>query len=171
MERLRDFIITLPTNGRSLTDVHILTEEFALCSVPRFGILQGGWSFLPPPNFPMCHNPEKKQSPKLATLWNDKVQDLPPQKNGRVPNSGDIRGGKFWTLQFFGGGKSWTLSLQRVASSGFWHIGKFGGGKKDQPPCMKNCKTMTSFVALRRPKNDYLKILRMTSFRFCVVIS
>ena len=31
MERLHDFIITLLTNGRSLADVHILTEEFALC--------------------------------------------------------------------------------------------------------------------------------------------
>jgi hypothetical protein len=31
--------------------------------------------------------------------------------------------------------------------------------------------TMTSFVALRRPNNDLLKVLRMTSFRFCVVLS
>ena len=31
MERLRDFIITLLTNEMSLTDFHILTEEFALC--------------------------------------------------------------------------------------------------------------------------------------------
>ena len=31
MEKLRDFIIVLLTNGMSLTDVHILTEEFALC--------------------------------------------------------------------------------------------------------------------------------------------
>ena len=31
MERLRDFIITLLTNGMSLTDVNILTEELALC--------------------------------------------------------------------------------------------------------------------------------------------
>ena len=31
MERLHDFIITLLTNGMSLTDVHILTEEFAFC--------------------------------------------------------------------------------------------------------------------------------------------
>ena len=31
MERLRDFIKTLLTNGMSLTDVHILTEVFALC--------------------------------------------------------------------------------------------------------------------------------------------
>ena len=30
IERLRDFIITLLTNGMSLTDVHILSEEFAL---------------------------------------------------------------------------------------------------------------------------------------------
>ena len=30
MERLRDFIITLLTNGMSLTDFHILTQEFSL---------------------------------------------------------------------------------------------------------------------------------------------
>ena len=31
MERLHDFIITLLTNGMSLTDFHIFTEDFALC--------------------------------------------------------------------------------------------------------------------------------------------
>ena len=31
--------------------------------------------------------------------------------------------------------------------------------------------TMTSFVALRRPNDDLLKVLRMTSFWFCVVLS
>ena len=31
VEMLRAFIITLLTNGMSLTDVHILTEEFAFC--------------------------------------------------------------------------------------------------------------------------------------------
>ena len=31
IERLRDVIITLLRNGLSLTDVHILTEECALC--------------------------------------------------------------------------------------------------------------------------------------------
>ena len=31
--------------------------------------------------------------------------------------------------------------------------------------------TITSFVALRRPNNDHLKVLRMTRFRFCVVLS
>ena len=31
VERLRDFIITLLTNGMSSTDNHILTEEFTLC--------------------------------------------------------------------------------------------------------------------------------------------
>ena len=30
MERFRDFIITLLTNGMSLTDFHILTQEFSL---------------------------------------------------------------------------------------------------------------------------------------------
>ena len=31
--------------------------------------------------------------------------------------------------------------------------------------------TMTSFVALRRLKDDLLKVLRMTSFTLCVVLS
>ena len=31
MERLRDFIITLLKKGLSLTDVHIITEDFGLC--------------------------------------------------------------------------------------------------------------------------------------------
>ena len=31
--------------------------------------------------------------------------------------------------------------------------------------------TMTSFFALRRPNDDNLKVLGMTSFRFCVVLS
>ena len=30
---------------------------------------------------------------------------------------------------------------------------------------------MTSFVALRRPNDDHLKVLGMTNFRFCVVLS
>ena len=34
-----------------------------------------------------------------------------------------------------------------------------------------NDLTMTSFVALRRPNDDHFKVLRMTSFRFCVVLS
>jgi len=31
--------------------------------------------------------------------------------------------------------------------------------------------TMTRFVALRRPNDDLLKVLGMTSFMFCVVLS
>ena len=31
LERLRDVIITLLTNGMFLTDIHILTEELAWC--------------------------------------------------------------------------------------------------------------------------------------------
>ena len=34
-----------------------------------------------------------------------------------------------------------------------------------------NDLTLTSFVALRRPYNLHLKVLRMNSFRFCVVLS
>ena len=37
------------------------------------------------------------------------------------------------------GGKSWTQSFQRVASSGllfFQDSGTFGGGKKDGSPCI-----------------------------------
>ena len=30
---------------------------------------------------------------------------------------------------------------------------------------------MTSFVALRRPNDDYLKVSRTTSFTLCVVLS
>ena len=47
------------------------------------------------------------------------------------------------TLPFFGGGKSWTQPLtgggqfRSLFFSGFGHIGKFGGGKKDQTPCIR----------------------------------
>ena len=37
--------------------------------------MQGDPSFLPPSNFPMCQNPEKKQSPELATLKLARVGD------------------------------------------------------------------------------------------------
>ena len=93
------------------------------------------------PKFPYVPESRKKKSPELATLWNDKVHDLPPPKNGRVQTLPPLKSPQLATLPFFGGDKSWTLSFQRVASSGpvfsgFWHIGTFGGGKKDQPPCM-----------------------------------
>ena len=80
-------------------------------------IIQGGPLFLPPPNFPMCQNGEKQQSPELATPSNDRVQSLPPPKIGRVHNFGEFRGGKFWILPFSEGDKFWTLSFEGVPSS------------------------------------------------------
>ena len=76
-------------------------------------LMWGVWSFLPPPNFPMCQNPEKKHH-ELATLWNDQVQDLPPQKNGRVQNLPPLNSPQLGTLPFFGG---WQV-LNLVISEG-----------------------------------------------------
>ena len=39
----------------------------------------------------------RKQKTELATLWNDRVQNLPPQKNYRVQNLSEFRGGELWT--------------------------------------------------------------------------
>ena len=48
---------------------------------------------------PSCH-------PKISLCARiqkkNRFQDLPPPKNGRVPNSGKFRGGKSWTLPFLG---------------------------------------------------------------------
>ena len=86
----------------------------------------------------ICQNPE--ESPELATPG--RVQHLPPPKNAIVQNSPPLNSPNLGTLPYFGGGKSWTLPfLLRVVihfrgwpvqDSGFWHIGKFGGGKKDE---------------------------------------
>ena len=53
----------------------------------------------------MCQNPEKNEITKPRTCHppkNSKVHNLPPPKIGRVPNSVQFRGGKFWTLPFLG---------------------------------------------------------------------
>ena len=83
-------------------------------------MVQGVSLFLPPPNFPMCKNGEKKQSPELATPKNGRVHNLPP-----------LNSPKFMTLPFFGSGKLWTLSFLECGQfmtllfcSPFWHIGK-----------------------------------------------
>jgi len=47
----------------------------------------------------------KNNSPELATPANNRVQNLPPLKIGRVQNFGEFRGGKSWTLPFFVGGE------------------------------------------------------------------
>ena len=77
---------------------------------------------------------KKKQSPELATPKKWQSPGLATPKFTRI---GDCA--------IFGGGKSWTIlgHFLGVASSrlcffffGFCHMGKFGGGKKDQTPCM-----------------------------------
>ena len=79
-----------------------------------FQYIQGVSSFLPPPNFFMRQNPEKKQS---------------PEPNGKVPSSSEFRVVASSGLPSFGGGKSWTgLPVQDSVFFGFWHIGKFWGG-------------------------------------------
>ena len=92
-------------------------------------VKQGGKLFLPPPNFPMCQNGEKQQSPELATPSNGRVQDLPPSKNGRVQDLPPLNSPKFWTLPFFGGGKFLTIiseggQFRTLFFLLFWHIGK-----------------------------------------------
>ena len=105
-----------------------------------FTVLQGVWSFLPPLIFPMCQNPEKIESwtghplkrliPTLATPKKWQSPELATLKLTRVGDSAIFGGGKSWTYVISERGQFRTLFF-----SGFWHIGKFGGGKKDQTPC------------------------------------
>ena len=77
----------------------------------------------------MCQNPEKKshklatpqkwQSPRLAT----------PKKMAESPTLVSLGVASPGLCHFFG-----------VASLDFRHIGKFGGGKKDQTPCSKHSR-------------------------------
>ena len=71
--------------------------------------LRGGWSFLPPPNFPMCQNPEKNRVLNWPPSEMTKSRTCHPKKMEESP----------------------ILVTLGVASSG-----KFGSGKKDQPPCI-----------------------------------
>ena len=101
--------------------------------------VQGVWSFLLPPNLPMCHNSEKKTESWTGHPLKWLSPELATPELTRVEGSAIFWGDKSWTLPFFGGGKSWTLSFQRVSSPGlcfFSGFGKFRGGKKDQTPCM-----------------------------------
>ena len=66
---------------------------------------------------------------------------MPPPKNGRVHNLSSLNSPKFWTLPFFGGGPFWTLSFQRVASSGLCFFSilaqrKLRGGKNSGTSCI-----------------------------------
>ena len=64
-----------------------------------------------------CHL-KKWQSPELATLKLTRVGDSAIFWGWQVMDIVISEGGQFRALFF----------------SGFWHIGKIGGGKKDQPP-------------------------------------
>ena len=71
----------------------------------------------------MCQNPEEKNKvlnwpPSEVTRSRTchpkkmaKSSICHPQKMA-VSNTGEFRGGKFWSLPFFGGGKSWTWLFQ-----------------------------------------------------------
>ena len=66
-------------------------------------------TILATPKFP-CARIQKKKSPELATLYNDRVQDLPPPKIGRVQNLGEFVA------------SSGLCPFLRVASSGLCHL-------------------------------------------------
>ena len=107
----------------------------------KIKVVQGVWSFLPPPNFPMCQNPEKK-SPKLASPKKWQSPGLATPKLTRVGDS-DI----FWGWQVLDSAIFWGGQFRTLFFSGFWHIGKLGGGKKDQTPCMFSCPTIGQWVS------------------------
>ena len=86
------------------------TGSLILLAIPKFEWIQKKTS-----------NPLKWLSLGLTTPQKDRVYELPPTKKGRVPNTGEFRGGKFWTLPFF-----WNLAHR-----------KFGVGKKDQTLCIR----------------------------------
>ena len=68
--------------------------------LPFQHFIQGVLSFLPPPNFPMCH-PQKWQSP-----------DLPTPKITESRNLVSLGVTLYYTI--FGGGKLWTLPFQKT---------------------------------------------------------
>ena len=70
---------------------------------------------------------------------------MPPPKNDRVPNFGEFRGGKSWTLPIFGGGQFGTLL----------DSGTFGGGKKDQTPCKSPYRSCLSNLIPARYDHDH----------------
>ena len=77
------------------------------------------------PKFPYVPESRKKRSPKLATPWNDLSPRFATPKT--CPELATPKLPRVVDSAFFGGGKSWTLSFQGVASSGlifsgFWLI-------------------------------------------------
>ena len=81
----------------------------------HFTHIQGVSSFLPPPNFSMCQNP---------------ALDWPPPKMVEPRTCYPQKLQKSRTLVCLGVASSGLLLF-----SGFWHIWKLGGGKKDKTLC------------------------------------
>ena len=71
------------------------------------------------------------------------------------------------TLPFFGGWLVLDLVISEGGQfrtlffSGFWHIGKFGGGKKDQTPCTSY--SILTLLALNQ-HSIKIKVLKNPSF-------
>ena len=93
-------------------------------------MLQGAPSFLPPPNDGIQNKtvlnwppPEITVSPGLATPKNRPSPELATPK---LTNIVDFLGWQILDLVISRGGQFRTE---------FWHIGKFGGGKKDGALC------------------------------------
>ena len=70
-------------------------------------------------NWPPSEKTKSRQSPEFV-----------PSKLTRVGDSAS-----FWWWQVLDSYFLGVASLGLCFFSGFWHIGKFGGGKKDQTPC------------------------------------
>ena len=114
------------------------------------------------PQTSLCQNPEKyrvlnwppSEITKSRTCHPPKMAESPTLVSLGVASSGHCH---FWGWQvldlvFSRGGQF------RTFFSGFWHIGKFWGGKKDQTPCMKRYAWSMSLETFRKQ----LKISRIT---------
>ena len=94
------------------------------------------------PKFPCVRiKKKKKKSPELATPKKWPCPGLATSKKWQSPTMVSLGVTSPGLCHFLGVAspghshfRGWPV-LDSVFFSGFWHIGKFGGGKKDQPPC------------------------------------
>ena len=103
--------------------------------------IQGVPLFLPPPYFPMCQNRRKNRVRNWPPSEMTESRTCHPQKMAESRTLVSLGVASCGLCHFLGDGKFWTLSFQRVASSGlcFFSIltGKLGGGKNSGTPCMQ----------------------------------
>ena len=105
------------------------------------------------PQISQCARIQKKQRRELATPKNGRDQNLPPLNS---PELG--------TLPFLGVAspelshfRGWPVQ-DSCFFSGFWHIGKFGGGKKDQTPCTKGQKLFLEENIVKNQSRSFVLI-------------